>query len=59
MAPWWVRLGGGCHPDRTTEQAITDAGFEIETINRFLFMPVFLMKVTAPRILGMAVRPPN
>jgi ubiquinone/menaquinone biosynthesis C-methylase UbiE len=57
VAPVWIRCGGGCHPDRATEEAIVDAGFEVEQIDRFLFAPVFLAKVTAPYVLGTARRP--
>lgn len=30
IAPAWVAVSGGCHPDRDTEAAVTRAGFELE-----------------------------
>ena len=57
VQPLWSWLGGGCHPTRETEQAIRDAGFEIERIERFDFAPGFLEKLGGPHILGIARRP--
>ena len=57
VQPVWSRLGGGCHPARNTEQAIRDAGFEIERCERFEFAPGFLQKLAGPHILGTARRP--
>ena len=57
VQPLWSRLGGGCHPTRETEQAIRDAGFEIERIERFEFAPSLLQKLAGPHILGIARRP--
>lgn len=56
--PIWSRCGGGCHVTRHTEQAIADAGFEIETCDRFLFLfpPRPVVKLAAPHILGRARR---
>lgn len=56
IQPLWSWLGGGCHPNRDTEQAIRDAGFEIERIDRFEFAPGFLQKLAGPHILGIARR---
>jgi ubiquinone/menaquinone biosynthesis C-methylase UbiE len=53
----WQRCGGGCHPDRATGDAITDAGFEIEQSRSFVFAPAWIQKLTAPHILGRARRP--
>ena len=57
VQPVWAQLGGGCHIARDTEQAIRDAGFEIERIDRFEFAPGFLQKLAGPHILGVARRP--
>ncbi len=53
----WPLFAGGCHLCRDTEQAITRAGFEIDTCDRFLFAPCWAAKFTAPHILGTALRP--
>ena len=57
VQPVWSWLGGGCHPARETEQAIRDAGFEVERIEHFEFAPGFLQKLSGPHILGGARRP--
>jgi ubiquinone/menaquinone biosynthesis C-methylase UbiE len=53
----WPWFAGGCHPDRSTGDAIERAGFVIERARRFTFAPVAVEVVTAPRILGVARRP--
>ena len=57
VQPAWAWLGGGCHLARDTEQAIRDAGFQIERIERFEFAPGFVQKLAGPHILGIARRP--
>jgi ubiquinone/menaquinone biosynthesis C-methylase UbiE len=57
VQPVWAQLGGGCHIARDTEQAIREAGFAIERIERFEFAPGFLQKLAGPHILGLARRP--
>lgn len=57
VQPLWSQLGGGCHLARNTEQAIRDAGFQIEHIERFEFAPGVLQKLAGPHILGIATRP--
>jgi ubiquinone/menaquinone biosynthesis C-methylase UbiE len=52
----WPKIAGGCHPARDTTAAITRAGFEIETIDRFGFAPGRFDPVI-PHILGIARRP--
>ena len=48
--PVWKRLlGAGCNVNRRTEQAIEDAGFRIETIERTGLLPP-----TSPAIYGVA-----
>jgi ubiquinone/menaquinone biosynthesis C-methylase UbiE len=49
----WPRLAGGCHPARDTTAAIARAGFEIETIERFMFAAARL-EPSVPHILGTA-----
>jgi ubiquinone/menaquinone biosynthesis C-methylase UbiE len=53
----WPRLFAGCHPARSTESAIRDAGFEPRRVERFAFHPTLLSFPVTPRILGSAVKP--
>lgn len=53
----WPRLFGGCHPDRSTDATIQDAGFTIEACERFTFWGTVLSIPVSSRILGRAVRP--
>lgn len=55
--PIWTHLAGGCHLTRDTEQAIIDAGFVIDDIDRFLFQPCWTAKLAAEHIIGRARRP--
>lgn len=58
MTPAWRWLGAGCNPNRRTADAITEAGFTIESSRRFrLAPPVPPLCVTRPAIVGTAVRP--
>jgi ubiquinone/menaquinone biosynthesis C-methylase UbiE len=34
LQPAWTRFTGGCHPNRETERAVTEAGFEIDPASR-------------------------
>ncbi|MCB1055448.1 MAG: class I SAM-dependent methyltransferase [Acidobacteria bacterium] len=34
IQPLWTRVAGGCHPNRSTEAAVLEAGFEIEENGR-------------------------
>ena len=52
LEPLWMRLLGGCHPNRDTIAAIEEAGFEIETFESFQ-PPVFLSSLT-PHVQGSA-----
>lgn len=54
----WPFIGGGCHASRDTLAAIKEAGFEIESCERFLFKPLPFALPTAPHIRGVARRPP-
>ncbi|HCT76274.1 MAG TPA: SAM-dependent methyltransferase [Micromonosporaceae bacterium] len=40
VTPIWSRVGGGCHPNRDTVNAIESAGFRIEELDRFPFKPM-------------------
>jgi SAM-dependent methyltransferase len=55
--PIWTRMAGGCHLTRDTEHAIIDAGFVIDDLDRFLFQPCWMSKLSAEHILGRAHRP--
>ncbi len=55
-ATFWPRVAGGCHLSRDTEAAIEQAGFQIETCERFPFSPAALLPPD-PHILGVARRP--
>ena len=57
LAPAWPHLGGGCHPNRRTLEAIKTAGFELERYRRFRFAPAGTMLPTAPHVMGLARRP--
>lgn len=35
LEPIWRRVSGGCHPNRATVEAIEDAGFVIDGLDRF------------------------
>jgi SAM-dependent methyltransferase len=52
--PIWSRLAGGCHINRDTQTAIRDAGFQIESIERF---PFDATVVPIAHIIGVARRP--
>ena len=52
----WPKVAGGCHPARDTTTAIQDAGFDIETINRFGFAAA-RFEPSIPHILGVARKP--
>src|SRR5919199_592486 len=54
-ATFWPKVFGGCHPTRETEEAIGQAGFVIESCERFTFSPGPLIPL--PYILGVARRP--
>jgi ubiquinone/menaquinone biosynthesis C-methylase UbiE len=51
----WPRIAGGCHPARDTTSAIEQAGFAIESIDRFPFAPK-RFDPAVPHILGVARR---
>lgn len=55
-ATFWPHVAGGCHLARDTTSGIEQAGFVIETCERFPFSPApFLLP--DPHILGTARRP--
>ena len=53
----WPTLVGGCHTSRDTLAAITAAGFEITSVQRFRFPESRLPQPAAPHVLGVAHRP--
>lgn len=52
----WPLLAGGCHPDRSTGDAIEAAGFAIDDARRFRFSPSLIETPVAPHVLGRARR---
>ena len=54
-ATFWPHVGGGCHLARDTGAAIVQAGFEIESKERFSFSPGAPIP-PIPHILGVARR---
>jgi ubiquinone/menaquinone biosynthesis C-methylase UbiE len=55
-ATFWPHVAGGCHLARDTTSAIEQAGFQIETCERFPFTPAPFLPPD-PHILGTARRP--
>lgn len=49
LEPLWKRIGCGCHLTRDTESKLSEAGFEVTSIDRY-----WLAK--APRIVGWVIR---
>ncbi len=49
ITPLWARIGGGCHPNRDTLEAIREAGFEVAELRRGRIGPL-------PAISGVARR---
>jgi ubiquinone/menaquinone biosynthesis C-methylase UbiE len=54
-ATLWPHLAGGCHLARDTGAAIEQAGFQIETFERFRFSPAAFLPAD-PHVLGVARR---
>ena len=55
-ATFWPHVAGGCHLARDTASAIEQAGFVLETCERFAFSPA-AYPPPDPHILGIARRP--
>ena len=55
-ATFWPHVAGGCHLARDTTSGIEQAGFQIETCERFPFSPAPFLPPD-PHILGTARRP--
>ncbi len=51
IQPAWSRIGGGCHPNRRTVEAIRAAGFELTDVRTF-------RRAVIPEVVGVAVRRP-
>lgn len=52
----WPLIGGGCHPNRETLDAIAAAGFAIEQVRHFRFQPSKMTAPVAPHVIGRARR---
>ncbi len=52
----WTRVSGGCHLSRDTMTAIEQAGFLVESCDRFPFTPM-PVPPRIPHVLGVARRP--
>jgi SAM-dependent methyltransferase len=55
VTPIWSRFAGGCHPNRDSVAAITAAGFDVTSVDRFGFSPQRGVPRTA-HVLGRATR---
>jgi SAM-dependent methyltransferase len=53
----WPRLAGNCHAHRHTEQAIRNAGFEIDKTRAEVVMPAWVPVPVSEFVLGRARRP--
>ena len=51
----WPLIGGGCHAARNTTAAIERAGFEIESVDRLMFVAARLQPAV-PHVIGTARR---
>jgi ubiquinone/menaquinone biosynthesis C-methylase UbiE len=56
VTPIHRRVGGGCHPNRRTAEAVERAGFEWVRKRRFHFAPSLLTRLVSPHLLGVARR---
>jgi ubiquinone/menaquinone biosynthesis C-methylase UbiE len=55
VTPVWSRFAGGCHPNRDSVAAITAAGFDVSSVDRFGFSAQRGVPRTA-HVLGRATR---
>jgi ubiquinone/menaquinone biosynthesis C-methylase UbiE/uncharacterized protein YndB with AHSA1/START domain len=57
--PLWRQVAGGCCPDRDTVEAIVAAGFVLEHVDHFDYVPGpgVPLRLVAPHVLGSASRP--
>ena len=53
----WPHTSGGCHAARATPDAISAAGFDIESRRDFTFRPSLVTYIVAPHVVGVARRP--
>lgn len=56
VKPLWKWLSDGCHPDRQTDAAIADAGFETVEMERFRIPLRIAPPIFSPHIAGVAVK---
>lgn len=54
VTPVWRTVAGGCCPNRATVQTIENAGFLVESLDRFPLGPY----PTRPQVIGVARRVP-
>ncbi|WP_405738847.1 methyltransferase domain-containing protein [Streptomyces sp. NBC_01525] len=54
LNPLWRMLGGGCNLTRDTERAIAEAGFTVERVRHFAFLPGGRPNPASPSIIGIA-----
>jgi ubiquinone/menaquinone biosynthesis C-methylase UbiE len=58
FSPLWQWLGAGCHPNRDTERALREAGFEVLKLERRMGLPpVPPMCLTRPHLRATVRRP--
>jgi ubiquinone/menaquinone biosynthesis C-methylase UbiE len=57
--PVWRQMAGGCCPDRDTVEAIVAAGFVLDHVDHFDYVPGpgVPLRLVAPHVLGSASRP--
>jgi ubiquinone/menaquinone biosynthesis C-methylase UbiE len=53
----WPTIGAGCRCSRDTAAAIREAGFDLDSVERFSFPERAPLRPTAPHVAGVAVRP--
>jgi ubiquinone/menaquinone biosynthesis C-methylase UbiE len=56
LAGLWPRLFGGCHPNRSTPDAVEAAGFEWQSLRRFAYRPAPGAGPIEPHVIGVARR---
>ena len=52
----WPLTAGGCHTARVTDDAIEQAGFQIETKRDFIYRPTLITVLVSPHVIGVARR---
>ena len=52
----WPLTAGDCHTARVTDDAIEQAGFQIETKRDFIYRPTLITVLVSPHVIGVARR---